>query len=57
MTTFSPAGGLSSVLAGKEYGLAPIATDTSLVFVDSTVNAVVVSTRQDSHAHYLLEAP
>jgi len=42
--------GVSGVHAGRKFGFEATTTDTDSVFSDSTVDAVVIATRHDSHA-------
>src|SRR5262249_1165545 len=48
--------GVSAVHAGKKHGFEKATTDSQAVLNDPDVNAVVVATRHDSHAHYVCEA-
>jgi predicted dehydrogenase/threonine dehydrogenase-like Zn-dependent dehydrogenase len=50
------AGGASSVHLGRKFGFAEATTDSAALLVDPQVDAVVVSTRHDSHADYVLRA-
>jgi len=47
-------GGASSVHLGRKFGFAEATTDTESLLADSNVDAVVVSTRHDTHADYVL---
>jgi len=49
-------GGVSGVHAGRKYGFEEATTDTDSVFADAGVNAVVISTRHDSHAALVCQA-
>lgn len=48
--------GVSGVYAGRKFGFEKTTTDTSSVFVDPEINAVVVATRHDSHADLVCQA-
>jgi predicted dehydrogenase/threonine dehydrogenase-like Zn-dependent dehydrogenase len=48
--------GVSGVHAGKKYGFAEATTDTIKLFDDQDINALVISTRHDSHAALVLQA-
>jgi predicted dehydrogenase/NADPH:quinone reductase-like Zn-dependent oxidoreductase len=48
--------GVSGVHAGRKYGFESTTTDTDAIFADSEVNAVVVTTRHESHARFVLAA-
>lgn len=50
------AGGVSSLHVGRKFGFAEATTDTTALLVDPLVDAVVISTRHDSHADYVLRA-
>jgi predicted dehydrogenase len=46
--------GVSGLLAGRKSGFTEATTDAERVFADPAVDAVVIATRHDSHAHYVL---
>lgn len=48
--------GVSGLHAGRKHGFAETTTDTDTIFADSETDAVVVTTRHDSHARYVLDA-
>ncbi|RWP42736.1 MAG: dehydrogenase [Mesorhizobium sp.] len=48
--------GVSGVHAGRKFGFERTTTDTSNVFADNDINAVVVATRHDSHADLVCQA-
>lgn len=50
------ANGVSSVHLGRKYGFEQAATDADALFSDPAINAVVISTRHDSHASFVLSA-
>ena len=56
LKTVASSGGVSGLHAGRKFGFEDTTTDTAAVFSDSQVNAVVVTTRHDSHAGFVLQA-
>jgi predicted dehydrogenase/threonine dehydrogenase-like Zn-dependent dehydrogenase len=48
--------GVSGVHAGRKYGFDETTTDTNNIFTDAVTNAVVITTKHDSHAHFVLQA-
>jgi len=48
--------GVSSTYAGRKYGFSETTTDSNLLFSDDTTNAVVISTRHNSHADFVVKA-
>lgn len=48
--------GVSGLHAGRKHGFAETTTDTGTIFADSNTDIVVVTTRHDSHAQYVLQA-
>jgi predicted dehydrogenase/threonine dehydrogenase-like Zn-dependent dehydrogenase len=48
--------GVSSVHYGRKFGFREASTDASLVLADPQTDTVVVSTRHDTHASYVLKA-
>lgn len=48
------AGGASSVHLGRKFGFAEATTDTAALLADPQADAVVVSTRHDTHADYVV---
>lgn len=48
--------GVSGVHAGKKYGFEETTTDTAGLFADPQVDALVVTTRHNSHAGFVLQA-
>ena len=56
MKTVASAGGVSGVHAGRKFGFEQTTTDTNGVFADPDVNAVVITTRHDSHASMVAKA-
>ena len=56
MKTVASAGGVSGVHAGRKFGFEQTTTDTASVFADPEVNAVVITTRHDSHGAMVCKA-
>ena len=54
LVRIASAGGASSVHLGRKFGFAEATTDTAALLADPNVDAVVVSTRHDTHADYVL---
>lgn len=50
------AGGASSVHLGRKFGFAEATTDTAALLADPQADAVVVSTRHDTHADFVVRA-
>jgi len=50
------AGGVSAVHAGRKRGFAVTATEADRALADAATAAVVIATRHDSHARYVVEA-
>jgi len=48
--------GVSGVHAARKYGFAETTTDTASVFADPKVDALVITTRHNSHAGFVLQA-
>ncbi len=49
-------GGVSGLHAGRKFGFEQTTTDTESVLSDAAVNAVVITTRHDSHAGLVIAA-
>ena len=47
-------GGVSGVHAGRKYGFAETTTDSETLFTDEKTDAVIVTTRHNSHANFVL---
>ena len=56
LRTVASSGGVSGVHAGRKFGFEATTTDTDGVFADRDVNAIIVSTRHDSHAAMVCQA-
>jgi predicted dehydrogenase/threonine dehydrogenase-like Zn-dependent dehydrogenase len=50
------AGGASSVHLGRKFGFAEATTDIAALIADPSCDAVVIGTRHDSHASFVLQA-
>jgi predicted dehydrogenase/threonine dehydrogenase-like Zn-dependent dehydrogenase len=48
-------GGVSAVHLGKKFQFERATTDAKSVFQDSEINTVIITTRHDSHAKYVIE--
>jgi predicted dehydrogenase len=48
--------GVSGVYAGYKYGFSETTTDSNRLFSDDATNAVVITTRHDSHTEFVLKA-
>lgn len=56
LKTVVSSGGVSGLHAGRKFGFEATTTATADVFADADVNVVVVSTRHDSHAGFVLKS-
>lgn len=56
LQTVASNGGVSGLHAGRKFGFAATTTDTATVLADPKVDAVVITTRHDSHARYVIQA-
>jgi predicted dehydrogenase/threonine dehydrogenase-like Zn-dependent dehydrogenase len=56
LRTVASSGGVSGLHAGRKFGFESTTTDTSAVLADPQVNAVVISTRHDTHAALVSDA-
>lgn len=56
LTSVASSGGVSGVHAGKKFGFEETTTDTAKLFADEKVDALVITTRHDSHAKFVLQA-
>jgi len=48
-------GGVSGVHAGRKYGFTETTTDSKTLFTDENTDAVIVTTRHNSHAKFVLQ--
>jgi predicted dehydrogenase/threonine dehydrogenase-like Zn-dependent dehydrogenase len=56
LVTVASSAGVTAVHAGRKYGFADATTDVTAILQDPAVDAVVVTTRHDSHADLVLRA-
>ena len=56
LRTVASSGGVSGVYAGRKFGFEQTTTDTASVFADPSVDAIVITTRHDSHASLVCRA-
>jgi predicted dehydrogenase/NADPH:quinone reductase-like Zn-dependent oxidoreductase len=56
LKTVASSSGVSGLHAGRKYGFEQTTTASDEVFADAQVNAVVVTTRHDSHAGFVLKS-
>ena len=56
LVRLASAGGASSVHLGRKFGFAEATTDSDALLADTGCDAVVISTRHDTHAGYVLRA-
>jgi len=56
LAQLASAGGASSVHLGRKFGFAQATTDTRALIADAGTDIVVVSTRHDTHAGYVIDA-
>lgn len=56
LKTIASAGGVSGSHYGKKLGFEQSTTDTEAVFTDPDIDAVIIGTQHNSHAHFVLEA-
>lgn len=52
----SSASGVSGVHVAKKFGIAQAATDSQSLLTEAAINTVVITTRHDSHAHWICAA-
>lgn len=55
LNTVLTSAGLSGVVHGKKFGFQSATTDVNEVFSNSAINSVVIATRHDSHADYVIK--
>ena len=48
--------GVTAVHAGRKFGFSQVSTDADVAFGDASVDAVIVATRHDTHARFVLQA-
>ncbi|MBT7953510.1 MAG: Gfo/Idh/MocA family oxidoreductase, partial [Gammaproteobacteria bacterium] len=56
LSSVASSGGVSGVHAGKKYGFNETTTDTDSLFSNPNVDALVITTRHNSHARFVLQA-
>ena len=56
LVSVASSAGVSGVHAGKKYGFDETTTDTDKLFCDPSVDALVITTRHNSHARFVLQA-
>jgi predicted dehydrogenase/threonine dehydrogenase-like Zn-dependent dehydrogenase len=56
LKSVASASGTSAVHAARKFGFEEAVTDTESIFEDPDVDAVVISTRHDTHARFVLRA-
>lgn len=56
MRSVASSAGVSGVHAGRKYGIEETTTDTNRLFADPEVDALVITTRHNSHARFVMQA-
>ncbi|MEY4832964.1 MAG: hypothetical protein RL527_1177 [Planctomycetota bacterium] len=56
LRTVASSGGVTGLHAGRKFGFERTTTDSSSLFSDAGTDAIVVTTRHDSHAGFVLQA-
>lgn len=56
LSSVASSSGVSGVHAAKKYGFEETTTDTSKLFSEENVDALVVTTRHNSHARFVMQA-
>ena len=56
LRSVASASGVSGVHAGRKFGFAEATTDTAQLLSDPLTNAIVITTRHDTHAGYTVDA-
>lgn len=56
LKTIASAGGVSGSHYGNKLGFEQSTTDTEAIFADPEIDAVIIGTQHNSHAHFVLEA-
>lgn len=56
LKTIASAGGVSTAIAARRSPIENCATDPQVILDDAEINTVVVATRHNSHARYVIEA-
>jgi predicted dehydrogenase/threonine dehydrogenase-like Zn-dependent dehydrogenase len=56
LRTVGSSGGVTGLHAGRKFGFAETTTDSNRLFNDAATDAVVITTRHNSHARFVLKA-
>ena len=56
LVSVASSAGVSGMHAGRKFGFIETTTDTEQVFADTRINAIVITTRHDSHAKLVLKS-
>lgn len=56
LRTIASSGGVSGTHLGKKFGFEESTTDTERIFADPEINTVFITTRHNTHAHFVLKA-
>jgi predicted dehydrogenase len=56
LKSVASSGGVNGVYAGKKFGFQQTTTDTERLFANPSINTVVITTRHNSHAHFVCKA-
>ncbi len=56
MGSIVTSGGVSGAHFGKKLGFASVSTEDAQIFEDAKINTVVIATRHDSHANFVIKA-
>jgi predicted dehydrogenase/threonine dehydrogenase-like Zn-dependent dehydrogenase len=56
LQSVASASGVSGVHVAKKYGIQQASTDTQALLRDPAIDTVVITTRHDSHAHWICQA-
>lgn len=56
LSSVASSAGVSGVHAARKYGFEETTTDTAKLFGDSKIDALVITTRHNSHARFVLQA-
>jgi predicted dehydrogenase/threonine dehydrogenase-like Zn-dependent dehydrogenase len=56
LVTVASASGVAAIHAGRKFGFSGASTESSAIFRDPSVDAIVIATRHDSHAALVVQA-
>lgn len=56
LKSIASAGGVSGYYAGKKYGFEATTTDANQILQDKAIDVIAITTRHNSHAHYVQQA-